>query len=332
MIRHAGPAKLAAFFGALVLHGALVVTLAPGGATEIEGADGGTEVRLGTAFADMAAGTLSAERPETAEVTTPETPERLETERAETVVAEVDPALAKQARPTQAPEVPPEASAAAPEPETPERIASVQALPATRADTPAQVLSAPPVPTAAEALQPPTMSAAVAAEAVESTTVTRSLRPKARSAELEVTHRQAKAAKPAPPPAAKPAARAKSAPGNAERNARAGEATGRSEAVARQSGTGGKQQAAGNAAASNYPGLVMRKLSRSGKPRVNARGTAVIAFSIAPNGGLSSVSLARSSGTAALDRAALQLVRAAGPFPKPPAGARRSFSVQIKGL
>jgi protein TonB len=75
----------------------------------------------------------------------------------------------------------------------------------------------------------------------------------------------------------------------------------------------------------------MRKLSRAGKPRVSARGAAVVAFSIAPHGGLSSVSLARSSGSAALDQAALRLVRGAGPFPKPPTGARRSFSIQIKG-
>ncbi|HKK84958.1 MAG TPA: energy transducer TonB [Roseovarius sp.] len=49
------------------------------------------------------------------------------------------------------------------------------------------------------------------------------------------------------------------------------------------------------------------------------------------NGGLAAVSLARSSGSSALDQAALRLVRGAGPFPKPPQGARRNFSVKIQG-
>lgn len=88
---------------------------------------------------------------------------------------------------------------------------------------------------------------------------------------------------------------------------------------------------AGNAAVSNYPGLVMRKISRLRRPRVNTRGTATIAFKIAPNGGLSSIRVAKSSGSAELDAAALRLVRRAAPFPRPPAGARRSFSIGIKG-
>ena len=63
---------------------------------------------------------------------------------------------------------------------------------------------------------------------------------------------------------------------------------------------------------------------------MNARGAAVVAFSIAGSGGLSGVSLARSSGSAALDRAAIQVVQRAAPFPAPPAGAQRSYSIQIK--
>ena len=34
---------------------------------------------------------------------------------------------------------------------------------------------------------------------------------------------------------------------------------------------------------------------------------------------------------AALDQAALGIIRKAAPFPRPPAGARRNFSIQIKG-
>jgi periplasmic protein TonB len=57
----------------------------------------------------------------------------------------------------------------------------------------------------------------------------------------------------------------------------------------------------------------------------------VIAFTISASGGLGGVSVARSSGSAALDQAALTLIRKAAPFPKPPAGARRQYTIKIKG-
>ena len=45
---------------------------------------------------------------------------------------------------------------------------------------------------------------------------------------------------------------------------------------------------------------------------------------------LAGLSVARSSGSAALDRAALRVVQRAAPFPAPPAGAQRSFSIKIE--
>ena len=90
-------------------------------------------------------------------------------------------------------------------------------------------------------------------------------------------------------------------------------------------------QQAGNAAALNYPGLVMRKIASLRRPRVNRRGTATVAFNISANGGIASIRLAKSSGNAAFDQAALQLVKRAAPFPEPPVGARRSFSIGIEG-
>ncbi len=75
----------------------------------------------------------------------------------------------------------------------------------------------------------------------------------------------------------------------------------------------------------------MRKISRVSRPRVGVRGKAVIAFTIASNGGLSGVSVAKSSGSARLDAAALQVVRRAAPFPAPPRNARRSFTISIVG-
>ncbi|MEM9240256.1 MAG: energy transducer TonB [Pseudomonadota bacterium] len=120
--------------------------------------------------------------------------------------------------------------------------------------------------------------------------------------------------------------------GNAQQNATAGGATTNSQSQpAQESANTGRSTTAGNAAASNYPGQVMRKLNRVPKPRVGSRGTVVVNFVIAASGGLSGVSVVRSSGSARLDQAALQVVRRAAPFPRPPAGAKRSFQISIKG-
>ncbi|WP_306151301.1 TonB family protein [Roseovarius sp. MMSF_3281] len=337
MIRHAGLAKLVALSVALVLHGAFVVALVSRESIEIEGADGAAEVRLGNAFADMSAGTLSAEHPEKAEVaTSPETTDSLDVDPAETTPPEnaqetVQPEQSESAQPAQVERLSSEPTAATVDSETPEQVTTAQAVPVARAEASAPDQAAASAPSEAEALKPASVSDRVEGEAPKSAAVTRSLRPKRRSTEFEATHKPVREAKPKPQPKTKPAEKAKSAPGNAKRNARAGDAKGKRDAEARQSGTRGRKQAVGNAAASNYPGLVMRRLSRAGKPRVNARGASVVAFRISANGALGSVSLARSSGSSALDRAALRLVRRAAPFPKPPQGARRSFSIQIKG-
>ena len=120
--------------------------------------------------------------------------------------------------------------------------------------------------------------------------------------------------------------------GNAQQNATAGSATANNQSQATQQSTStGQSSASGNAAASNYPGMVMRKLNRVPKPREGSRGTDVVEFVIAASGGLSGVSVVRSSGSARLDQAALQVVRRAAPFPRPPAGAKRSFQISIKG-
>lgn len=202
----------------------------------------------------------------------------------------------------------------------------------------AKPVSPAPAPDAATAVQPQAQ-AAVAPKSAETAprperltaeperengAVSTSLRPRPRSAQVEKTAR-----------ATQPQTRAKperqTSQGNADRNMRAGDSAGTETATATARGTGGTAKAAGNAAISNYPGQVMRKLSRAGKPRVNARGQAVVAFTVASNGGLQALTLARSSGSSALDRAALRLVRSAAPFPQPPSGARRSFSIGIKG-
>jgi protein TonB len=320
MIRSSGIAKAAALTLAILAHGALAVGLATSNHTEMDGGGTPADVRLGSAFKDLAAGSLPAQAPQ-AQNAPRATPDKIAPQRA-------NPAKAETAKPT----------------------AKTQPLQASPPTTPDGTLSAAPTKAApAEAAKPakhaskskpdqatpdrPT--ARIEGTEPETPAVTRSLRPKPRSAAFEAAHKKRPAPKRQPKqqtqkktskPKADPAKQ-----GNAARNARAGEATGKTKATARQSGSGGRQTATGNAAASNYPGAVMRKLSRAGKPRVNARGAAVVAFSIGGNGRLASVSLARSSGSSSLDRAALRLVQRAGPFPKPPRGAQRRFSIQIKG-
>jgi len=75
----------------------------------------------------------------------------------------------------------------------------------------------------------------------------------------------------------------------------------------------------------------MRCISRAGRPRVNARGTAVVAFSITGGGRVAGVALTAGSGNARLDRAAIQTIRRAGPCPPPPPGAQTRFSIRVQG-
>jgi len=85
---------------------------------------------------------------------------------------------------------------------------------------------------------------------------------------------------------------------------------------------------AGNAAASSYPGVVMRKINRTRKPRVGVEGTAIVGFEIAADGQLASVRILRSSGESAVDQAALDHLRRAAPFAAPPSGAQRRFQIE----
>jgi protein TonB len=74
------------------------------------------------------------------------------------------------------------------------------------------------------------------------------------------------------------------------------------------------------------------------KARVNARvagnkpagsggrGTATVSFGVSSSGGLTYARLSRSSGSAALDSAAVAAVRRSGPFGPTPTGGALSFS------
>ena len=133
-------------------------------------------------------------------------------------------------------------------------------------------------------------------------------------------------AKTAPPPKKKAVQAKQTTTKSARKGQTDGAATG---TAARSSKTKGQSQVAGNAAASNYPGIVMRKIQRTRKERAGARGKARVAFTISGNGAVASVNIVKSSGSARVDQIALRHIRRAGPFPPPPQGARKSFSLEF---
>ncbi|MEM5519047.1 TonB family protein [Sulfitobacter sp. AS59] len=265
--------------------------------SQIEMAGGGVqaEARIGSKFEDMAVGTLTAKTPDSAEEP-PVEPEPVEPVKAQAVQPEpvVEPV------PTPMPELTQQMTP------TPTMMAALTPLPA-----------APTAPVTAQAPKVETITA----EPPETEAPLQSQRPKEKTPEVVKKKSKKK-------PVKKPAAR-----GNAKRDNTKGADAGQNK-DAKATTTGQTQKAAsqaGNAAVSNYPGQVMRRISRVGKPQVKSKGEAVIAFTISASGGLGGVSVARSSGSAALDQAALSLIRKAAPFPKPPAGARRQYTIKIKG-
>ena len=86
--------------------------------------------------------------------------------------------------------------------------------------------------------------------------------------------------------------------------------------------------AAGKVSSGRYAANVRAAIGRH-RPRAGGGGSATVAFSIGPGGGLQGVKIVRSSGRQAADQAAIATVRAAAPFPPPPAGINNTFSIQI---
>ncbi|MFQ6554223.1 TonB family protein [Aestuariibius insulae] len=272
----------------------------------IESRTGSFEARIGSSFADFSQGILEAEAVTASETLTPQTPEQAEPKTSAEPISPSDTVSAETAipRPTSDALAGPEAPVLAPsQPSTPQSAERV---------SPRSAEQTPP----AETLR-----------AIESTTaVSRSLRPSPRPDRP----RQAERPRRSEPPQTE---QAPSRGNRAQQNQTAGSAQGTQRATSAQAGVSSGQavEAGTTAAATNYPGEVMRRISRVPKPRVGSRGLAVVSFSIAASGGLQSASIAQSSGSARLDQAALQVIQRAAPFPPPPAGARRSFSIRIEG-
>jgi protein TonB len=108
--------------------------------------------------------------------------------------------------------------------------------------------------------------------------------------------------------------------------AAASNAQGKKGAFSRQSG---------NANSSNYDGKVRAKLARakrypSSARRERAQGSVVVRFVVSANGGVSGVSIARSSGFAVLDEAAMDAVQRAAPFPDTPDGNSKRFMIPME--
>lgn len=125
---------------------------------------------------------------------------------------------------------------------------------------------------------------------------------------------KAKAKKPEKP-APKKTAKASSAPaaGGAAAPAKAAKATAQSQSPAA------------------YQKAVMKKIRGTKKHASPGKGSAVVGFVIASNGGLSLVKIVKSSGSAALDAAAVDHIQRAAPFAPPPAGALSKFSFEFVG-
>ena len=80
----------------------------------------------------------------------------------------------------------------------------------------------------------------------------------------------------------------------------------------------------------NYRKKVFEKIAKVRKRKVMGEGKVVIGFSVTNEGYIESLRITLSSGNPSIDRAALQHVGYAAPFPEPPAGVKTSFEIPIE--
>jgi protein TonB len=85
----------------------------------------------------------------------------------------------------------------------------------------------------------------------------------------------------------------------------------------------------------NYNGMVAAHLARHKQYPAAARsagtqGIATVSFSIDGSGRVTSARLARGSGNAAIDQEVVAMARRASPFPAPPDGRGRNFTVPVR--
>lgn len=138
-----------------------------------------------------------------------------------------------------------------------------------------------------------------------------------------------------PKPAPKHEAKPKPAPKReTEREAPRGKAAKRTDAPGPRTNASNGPGAGRSANDANYRGVVSAHLARYKRfpPEAQnrgAQGAATVTFTIGGSGGVTSVSLSRGTGVAALDQEAVAMVRRASPFPAPPNGRPMSFTVPV---
>lgn len=98
-------------------------------------------------------------------------------------------------------------------------------------------------------------------------------------------------------------------------------------AAARSSGA----RSGGRGGSGGYGALVIGHIRRFNRGNSVGAGMTQVRISIDGSGGLQDASVIRSSGSAGFDREALQTVRRASPFPKPPGGESFTFNFNFTG-
>ncbi len=308
----------------ILFHLGAMAALAPRDAAQTAGSGDEAPAALGTSFADFAEGRLTPETPQallpqSAAEATPapatETPSAVESIASATAIA----------RPAEQPE--PATSSTAPE-QTPARpsLIAPNASEALLPVAPAQAAES-----AAPASRPLTSDDSRLAAAPPAQGALRATRPEVLAPDTSPTARAPETSR---KPRARPdrTARSRQPQGTAPQTTQRGSPQATTQG--RSAGTAPAQSqtsAPGSASASNYPGEVLRRIHRVPTPRSPGRGRVLVSFSVSNSGGLSSVSVARSSGNASLDRAAVNHIRRAAPFPPPPADAQRNFSFEFVG-
>lgn len=139
--------------------------------------------------------------------------------------------------------------------------------------------------------------------------------------------------KPAPRPTATPVAASQPAE-TATPPAASGPVTSAPAETAEPSPPAANAVAIGNPAArraerDDYLRMVWARIMRFRPERVTLRGTTRLRFTLAADGSLLHAEVAESSGSGLLDRAALNAVQRAAPFPPPPAGGDGDLSFVI---
>ncbi len=273
--------------------------------TEPTGIDGGAvagDAALGTSFADLVDGVMTAP------------PDQIIPPAASDALEPLEPIAPQQA-----------ASAATSD----HSLSTVDAADEILSSHKVQVLTATPTALNAAVTRPVLASSTPTVQTLEAAKTTTLIQAKLESAPKSKPKPKPKAATTA---RKKPKAQPKQAHGNTKVNARKGnKITGQEDKQG--AGSGAKKTAAvkvGTGALSSYKTKVLRKVARARHRSAGDRGTAYISVSISPSGTVGGVSIARSSGKSRVDRAALQMVKGAGPFGATPNGRALSYVIKVK--